>query len=1728
MMHQDIFHRFVNSTKRTEQKRSRKQTGSQKRRRRMLSELLETRQLLAADYRVLDINQNGDSLLGRSASIGTDLFFRDTDPAYGAELFRLDTLTNTRSLVADINPGLSDSYAGEDGFATIGSKLFFTAYDDTVGSELRWFDTANPSAGVQTLDINEGSDGSNVGDYGGLHVVGNKLFFTARAPTLKLRWIDASETTPTLHTAAISPAFDEYPGMYGGFITVGNKLYFTAYDLTNGMQLRWIDTELSEPVVNSIVMPGEGNSSSPPGRIGGFHLVANKLFFTAQYASDGLELRWIDTTSANPSIQSIPLATGTSSAFVTNPEIKLASASNKLFIITTGSETGFFNYNKLRWIDATLASPSVNEITLPTSTIFQPNYKMHTIGNYLYVAGSSPANGNELFWLDHTQTSPTAEVINIAPGTASSNPSNEAGYATLGSKLYFTTINASNVAQLRWIDTSVSPSTVFTVQPDNTNYISLGNPGGLIPVGNRLYFAARDTQQNVELGWIDSALASPLIETVLLQSSSGSNPGSSGGSIRVGNKVYFGGVDSVNGSELRWIDESLDPPTLHVLNINPNPGAGSFPGSIGGFYNVGSKLFFSANSPLLGTELRWIDTSLETPVLNTIDVALDAASSNAGNFGGFIESNNKLFFVATDATNGYELRWIDLSLSNPPVNTLSLVSGSGNAFNNNFNFTKYNNRVFFTATDATNGTELRWLDASLASPVINTINVAAGSASSLAGAKMIVVGNKLFFTATDTTNGNELRWIDAGATTPTVNTLNLNAGSAGSDPSNLTSTGNRLYFSATDSTNGVELRWLNASSTSPSITTINFETGSASSSPQSFFIDQGWLYFNATRSVDGSELRRVSTSNSGTNVQTISVAPDTTSSYGGNSGYAVSDNRLFFSAEDSESGNELRWIYRNEAIPQVHSLDIASGQASANPGANFGFVVIGDSLFTSATKPGMGTEVIQVVLNHAPSGISLDSLSFPASVPGNGAVAMVQVDDADPIDQITIQLVAGTGDQDNSKFFTLNDRSIRIDPSIKVSPGDSFQIRVRATDQYGASVENHFVLTAQASPNLGFLDLDRGGAPTPTQYAELNNKIYFNASDSQFGNELHVYDKTTGSETTLDLNPGLPDSFAGKTTLYASGSKLFFDAYHEQHGQVLHFMDTSVATPSSQVLLTTNGLPLTASPYQSSITTIGDRLFFYAGDSQFGFEPRWLDLSASSPVVQTIDLYVGTPSSTSSGNTQFLVNGDFLYFTATSSAAGTEMRRVDTSQTPPSVHTFDFRSGSTSGTAENTPTHRVGTKIYFPVFTATQGAELGWIDTSLPSPTIQTVDVNPGSGSSSPSKLTSIGDRLYFTTVVSSNANVRWLDTTQTTPTIQSLGSTFTEIHSLWSINDQLVFDARDGANGREIRYVNPFAVVPEILTFELNPGVTNGVTSVLGVNDGHLYFVGSTPTMGQELRRLDVTTDPPELESLELTPGSAGSSIGAILSSTDGVYLQAAAAGNVSLYRSNSASIVPSVVAPLTGNGGSFPSNLTAIGNKLYFWHTNSQEGTELGWINTQDPTRTLRSAVLNPGTASSKPSSGIQELIPIGERLFFFGTSPANGLELNWININSDFPEVQTIDLTAGTTSSNIASSSFAVAGTKLFFWMTDANGSELRWVDTSETTPTLQSFDLAPGSASSLIGGMGDLTLVNNRLYFMANTSTAGSELRWLDLNNLPSGIQTMDVTAGTGGITRQREK
>ncbi|MEG4066573.1 Ig-like domain-containing protein, partial [Microcoleus sp. Pol11C2] len=208
----------------------------------------------------------------------------------------------------------------------------------------------------------------------------------------------------------------------------------------------------------------------------------------------------------------------------------------------------------------------------------------------------------------------------------------------------------------------------------------------------------------------------------------------------------------------------------------------------------------------------------------------------------------------------------------------------------------FNNTLYFSATDATNGREL-WKSDGTASGTELVKDINPGASFSSPGS-FINSNNTLYFSANNGTNGNEL-WKSDGTASGTVLVKDIYPGGSNSNPENFFNFDNTLYFSATDATNGREL-WKSDGTASGTVLVKDIYPGDTPSNPEDFFNFNNTLYF---RAYDGSTNARELWKSDGTASGTVLVKPGNTPS--GPSGIFNFNNTLYFRAYDATNGIEL-------------------------------------------------------------------------------------------------------------------------------------------------------------------------------------------------------------------------------------------------------------------------------------------------------------------------------------------------------------------------------------------------------------------------------------------------------------------------------------------------------------------------------------------------------------------------------------------------------------------------------------------------------------------------------------------------------------------------------------------------------------------------------------------------------------------------------------------------------
>lgn len=422
----------------------------------------------------------------------------------------------------------------------------------------------------------------------------------------------------------------------------------------------------------------------------------------------------------------------------------------------------------------------------------------------------------------------------------------------------------------------------------------------------------------------------------------------------------------------------------------------------------------------------------------------------------------------------------------------------------------------------------------------------------------------------------------------------------------------------------------------------------------------------------------------------------------------------------------------------------------------------------------------------------------------------------------------------------------------------------------------------------------------------FQQKLYFTADNGINGNELWTSDGTEeGTKLVKDLWDG---GSAYPTNFLTVGDKFYFTAYDQTHGSELWVSNgtsdgtklvkdifagsTEVndgITPDSTITLPNNAGPTNLVKFQ-------DKVFFVADDGVHGWE-LWQTDGTSDGTKLVKDIFPGKSTwqddfgnagewVNSSSPMNFLVAGNTLYFTATSSDTGMQLWRTDgTTTNTKLVKNINAYSSLVA----------IGDQVYFSAEDPATGVEL-WTTDGTETGTKLVKDLFTGSttyeweagkptdivNSSYPNGYININDQIFFT-ATNKNGSELWVSdgTEQGTKMVKDIfpgEQSFSDPafpansysypnnsqpYNFVKFQDKLFFTADNGINGYELWQSDGTAtgtkLVKDINT--TNTGI-EGDTNNLGSNPTYLtvvgdelYFKASNEEYGEALWKTDGTT---------------------------------------------------------------------------------------------------------------------------------------------------------------------------------------------------------------------------------------------------------------------------------
>ncbi len=730
-------------------------------------------------------------------------------------------------------------------------------------------------------------------------------------------------------SGSTSPAIikDILPGSAGSapskLTLVGNRLFFTATNVTGERDL-WV-TDGTPSGTNRVTT--SSFYPTPPGEPDSLTNVNGTLFFQGYSPEQGLEL-WKATVANNGTVtaelvKDINTEQGQGSA-VTNC---FSTGSSLLFAAFNGSDPDNDPLTASQGIElwksnGTSAGTVLIADLFPGSTDSLPT-NFVSFGGFTYFTAdgqtaSAPfeAIGRELFRINDTLTNPSL-VFDIATGGTGSEPRDfvvSGGNSANGGRLFFT---ASTLAQGRelWVLDEDLGLTNPTLVTDLYNGVTDSGVSNLTPYlypisGNsrpqRVLFTA-DNNSNLGTELFSSDGTS--IGTTLV---SDLEPGpdssvlanfiqTSPGWVIFTKEALDGSLTlySTNGSDVNVVDDFLNE-TSGTPSLNPK----RFRSPV----KIGTQVLF-----LLGDDELWITDGLSDA--GTYLVYRFRSGSEGSEASDFTRmSDGRTVFTAVTEAGGREL-WIT-SVEGVTTALPEVVAGTADGAPQDLTATT-DGRVFFTASDVDNNREL-WVTDGTSVTKVKEINATLGSdPTNLFWHTRTSGSGRLYFSAADTGGDQEL-WISDGTNAGTVRVLDINEGIPPSSPGGFCALGNTVFFAAARATDGREL-WKTEGTEATTSRVLDFNAGSGSSEPEDllvmnapglgqrlFFTAFGFAPTNLRRNT-GRELWMTNGTDVGTSVVKDIILFSTSSVEQGGAWATVSNNRIFFVANDGKTGKEL-WM----------------------------------------------------------------------------------------------------------------------------------------------------------------------------------------------------------------------------------------------------------------------------------------------------------------------------------------------------------------------------------------------------------------------------------------------------------------------------------------------------------------------------------------------------------------------------------------------------------------------------------------------------------------------------------------------------------------------------------------------------------------------------------------------------------------------------------------------------
>ena len=632
-------------------------------------------------------------------------------------------------------------------FTSSQSGFYFTATDgyyNKFGREL-WHSDGTKEGTIMIRDIKNGQNSSNPAS---LIYINNLLYFTANDGFHGTElWKSDGTESGTLMVKDITPNNDsEYNGPWD-LVSFNGKLYFTATNGIDGYELWTSDgIESGTYMVKDINPLGDSRTND-------LFTFNNNLYFTANDGENGIELWKSDGTESG----TVMVKNINSNSSGLNPGNDFLVMGNNFYFLANDGIKG----NELWKSDGTeLGTQIVKDIGAGNNFSWY-TLKGAVLDNMIIFEFNDGINGTEI-WKSDGNESGTLMIKNINNSNGSSIVNSK--YINFNNEIYF--LADDNIHGNEIWKTDGTPNGTILLKDINNGSLSVWiEKFHIDKTNNKLLFYTTSTNSSERKLWVSNGTSNGTFQLSDIEDTPNSDLKES--FVTVNNVTFLTGQNETYGNEI-WQTDGTVSGTILFADLNHSNNS-----SPSKFTNVNGNLFFRAQGKEYGSQLFKSDGTIKgtqlikdiNPGYNSIDDLSDMKAING-----------TLFFSAVDGTHGYEL-WKSDGTENGTVLVKDINPGTKSSlqnYNDKQEFAVMKDILYFNANNGINGFELwRSNGSESGTYMIKDLNLGSEYNYSSYPRKFTLLNNKIYFIAHDANNGTSL-WTTDGTAAGTVQIKSLN------------------------------------------------------------------------------------------------------------------------------------------------------------------------------------------------------------------------------------------------------------------------------------------------------------------------------------------------------------------------------------------------------------------------------------------------------------------------------------------------------------------------------------------------------------------------------------------------------------------------------------------------------------------------------------------------------------------------------------------------------------------------------------------------------------------------------------------------------------------------------------------------------------------------------------------------------------------------------------------